>query len=156
MPDSTALTTNLEELPGHFIRRLQQIAVAVFLQEAEPFGVTPVQYAALQAICRAPGIDQRTLASVIGLDASTTGGVIDRLQARGLLRRSPSEHDRRVRLITPTDEGLALLEAVQPAMLRAQDRMLAPLSPQERGEFMRMMRALVSANNELSRAPSEI
>ena len=32
----------LDTLPGHYIRRLQQIAVAVFLQETEAQGVTPV------------------------------------------------------------------------------------------------------------------
>jgi MarR family transcriptional regulator, lower aerobic nicotinate degradation pathway regulator len=156
MPTPTAAPIDLDELPGHFIRRLQQIAVAIFLQETEAFGLTPVQYAALQAVTRAPGIDQRTLAGAIGLDPSTTGGVIDRLEARGLLRRNPSEHDRRVRLVTPTDEGAALLASVQPVMLRAQERILAPLPAHERVEFMRMLRELVNANNDLSRAPSEI
>ena len=33
----------LDTLPGHYIRRLQQIAVAVFLQETDPQGITPVQ-----------------------------------------------------------------------------------------------------------------
>ena len=80
--------------------------------------------------------------------------VIDRLEARGLLRRNPSPTDRRVRLLTPTDEGLDLLDRVYPAMLRAQERILEPLPAQERQEFMRMLRVLVSANNELSRAPS--
>ena len=47
-----------------------------------------------------------------------------------------------------------ILAAVAPGMLKAQDRMLAPLSPAERSEFMRMLRLLVEANNELSRAPS--
>ncbi len=144
----------LEELPGHFIRRMQQIAVAIFLQETEPFGLTPVQYAALAAVRRLPGVDQRTLAATIGLDTSTTGGVIDRLEARGLVRRNPSEHDRRVRLLTPTPDGEALLAEVEPAMLRAQERILAPLPPAQRREFMRMLQVLVSANNELSRAPS--
>jgi len=146
----------LEELPGHFIRRLQQIAVAVFLQETEAFGVTPVQYAALQVICRAPGIDQRTLSGVIALDTSTIGGVIDRLEGRGLLRRNPSDHDRRVRLLTPTAEGEALLQAIEPMMLRAQERILSPLRENEKREFMRMIKTLVNANNELSRAPSEV
>lgn len=156
MPPSapTALDDDFEALPGHYIRRMQQIAVAIFLQETEAFGLTPVQFAALQAVSRAPGIDQRTLAATIGLDTSTTGGVIDRLEGRGLLRRNPSEHDRRVRLLTPTAEGEALLAQVRPAMLRAQDRILEPLPPAERGEFMRMLQVLVHANNELSRAPS--
>ncbi len=154
MSDRRDAIPDLDDLPGHAIRRLQQIAVAVFLQEAEPFGLTPVQFGALQAVRRAPGVDQRTLAATIGLDTSTTGGVIDRLEARGLLRRNPSPTDRRVRLLTPTDEGLDLLDRVYPAMLRAQERILEPLPAQERQEFMRMLRVLVSANNELSRAPS--
>ncbi len=154
MSDRRDAIPDLDALPGHSIRRLQQIAVAVFLQEAEPFGLTPVQFGALQAVRRSPGVDQRTLAALIGLDTSTTGGVIDRLEARGLLRRNPSPTDRRVRLLTPTDEGIALLDQVYPAMLRAQERILEPLPAGERQEFMRMLQVLVKANNELSRAPS--
>ena len=40
----------LDALPGHYIRRLQQIAVALFLEETAEFGITPVQFAALQAV----------------------------------------------------------------------------------------------------------
>jgi DNA-binding MarR family transcriptional regulator len=145
---------DLEDLPGHHIRRLQQIAVAVFLQETEAHGITPVQFAAMQTVNNQPGIDQRTLAARIGLDTSTIAGVIDRLEARGLVQRNASAEDRRVRLLTITDAGRTLLAAVAPGMLKAQDRMLAPLSPAERSEFMRMLRLLVEANNELSRAPS--
>ena len=57
--------------PGHAIRRLHQISVGIFMQEAGDLGVTPVQYAALQTVGNQPGIDQRTLARNIALDAST-------------------------------------------------------------------------------------
>jgi DNA-binding MarR family transcriptional regulator len=146
---------DLENLPGHHIRRLQQIAVAIFLQETEGSGVTPVQFAALQAVYNAPGLDQRTLARTIGFDTSTTAGVIDRLEGRGLLQRHASAEDRRVRRLTLTPAGEVLLAAVIPAMQRAQLRMLEPLPKAERAEFLRMLRVLVSANNALSRAPSE-
>jgi DNA-binding MarR family transcriptional regulator len=146
---------DLEALPGHFVRRLQQIAVAIFLQETEAHGVTPVQYAALQGVANAPGIDQRTLARTIGFDTSTIAGVIDRLEARGLMLRSASPQDRRVRRLTLTDAGNALLGELVPAVHSAQQRMLEPLSRPERAEFMRMLRVLVTANNELSRAPSD-
>jgi MarR family transcriptional regulator, lower aerobic nicotinate degradation pathway regulator len=145
----------LDTLPGHHIRRLHQIAVAIFLQETEAHGLTPVQYAAMQAVANTPGFDQRTLASTVGFDTSTIGGVIDRLEARGLIMRSASPNDRRVRLLTLTDAGRALLEAIVPSMLRAQARMLEPLPKKDRSEFMRMLRVLVAANNELSRAPSD-
>jgi DNA-binding MarR family transcriptional regulator len=142
-------------LPGHYIRRLQQIAVAIFLQETEAHGITPVQFAALQGVAAQPGVDQRTLARSIGFDTSTIAGVIDRLEARGLMQRGASPQDRRVRLLSLTEAGQAQLAALMPPMLRAQERMLEPLPPPERAEFLRMLRVLVSANNELSRAPSD-
>lgn len=146
---------DLDELPGHYIRRLHQIAVAIFLQETEAHGLTPVQYAALSQVGLTPGVDQRTLAGSIGLDTSTTAGVIDRLEARGLMQRKASPEDRRVRLLSLTRDGQSLLRAVQPDMLKAQQRILRPLPAAEREPFMRMLRKLVAANNELSRAPSE-
>jgi len=145
---------DLGGLPGHQIRRLQQIAVAIFLQETGETGLTPVQYAALQAAANQPGIDQRTLAGLVGLDTSTLAGVIDRLETRGLVQRNPDARDRRVRLVSPTVEGHQALAQMVPAMMRAQKRILAPLSKADQREFTRMLDVLVTANNELSRAPS--
>lgn len=155
MTSKARATLELDALPGFLIRRMQQIAVALFLQETEAHGITPVQYAALQTVHDLPGLDQRSLARAIGFDTSTIAGVVDRLEARGWLRRNASPTDRRVRLLTITEEGKALVAAVQPDMQRAQTRMLAPLPEAERTEFMRMLRVLVTANNELSRAPSD-
>jgi DNA-binding MarR family transcriptional regulator len=148
-------TIALDTLPGHYIRRLQQIAVALFLQETEGLGVTPVQYAALQCIANAPGMDQRTLAGAIAFDTSTIAGVIDRLEARGWVTRTIAPDDRRARRLALTDAGQAALAAVQPGMKRTQQRILAPLSRDERAEFVRMLQVLVETNNEASRAPGE-
>lgn len=155
MTPTSAAGINLDDLPGHYIRRLQQIAVAIFMQETASWSVTPVQFAALQTVANSPGIDQRTLARRIGFDTSTIAGVIDRLEARGLMSRGPSADDRRVRLLTLTDAGRQLLREVVPSMLKTQQRILEPLPPAERDEFVRMLRVLVDANNELSRAPSD-
>ncbi len=73
--------------------------------------------------------------------------MIDRLEARGLLIRGFSAEDRRVRLLNLTQEGVDLIAQVTPAVVRAQSRILDPLSAAERLEFMRMM-ALVIAHHE--------
>ena len=91
-----------------------------------------------------------------GFDTSTIGGVIDRLEARKRVRRNASSTDRHVRLLTLSQAGRALLDATVPSILRAQEHMLEPLPTPERAEFMRMLRTLVTANNELSRAPSDV
>jgi DNA-binding MarR family transcriptional regulator len=155
MRKSRAVAAAFEEQPGYFIRRLQQIAVAIFLEETQAHGITPVQFAALHAALRQPGLDQRTLASTIGFDTSTIGGVIDRLERRGLIERQASPTDRRVRLLQVTPSGAALLDDVIPAMLKAQQRMLAPLPAAERPRFMAMLKTIVEGNNGLSRAPSD-
>jgi MarR family transcriptional regulator, lower aerobic nicotinate degradation pathway regulator len=145
----------IDQQPGYAIRRLHQISVGIFLQEVGDLGVTPVQYAALQEVGNQPGIDQRTLARTIALDTSTTGGVIDRLEARGWLERRMSPEDRRTRLLHLTAAGEQALAETVPAMLRAQDRILEPLTERQRNEFMRLLQVLVTQNNDLSRAPGE-
>ncbi len=139
---------SLDALPGHHIRRLQQMAVAVFLQETQGFGITPVQYGALLTVQRQPGLDQRSLANLMGLDTSTTAGVVDRLEARGLLRRSASPTDRRVKLLGTTEDGAALLADMQPQVAVAQARMLAPLTDAEKPLFMDMLMRLLQAHHE--------
>lgn len=147
MTNDRSADISLDELPGHYIRRLQQMAVAIFLDETSAFGITPVQYAAMHAVHNRPELDQRSLSRAIGFDTSTIGGVIDRLEKRGLMRRNASAEDRRVRLLTLTAEGEALLHEVRPAMLRAQVRMLEPLPASERRHFMAMLKVLVTRSD---------
>lgn len=149
-------TAELEKLPGYYIRRLHQIAVAAFLEETKAHGITPVQYGALSAISRQPGIDQRRLAMAVGMDTSTTASVVDRLEARGFVKRNASPDDRRVRLLTISTEGEQLLLTLEPAVLRTQDRILAPLPVSQRAKFMTMLRALVQGNSAVSRAPRQL
>lgn len=138
--------------PGHLIRRLQQIAVAVFLEEMdEP--VTPVQYAALVGILAYPGIDQVRLAAVIGHDRTTLAGVIDRLETKGLVERTIPAHDKRLRVLMLTPEGASMLERLGPGADRATRRMLEPLSPAEQAQFLALAARIVWSRNHDSRAP---
>ncbi len=114
-----------------------------------------MQYAALQTVANHPGIDQRTLARTIALDASTTGGVVDRLEARGWLERKTAPEDRRARQLALTEDGVQLLREAVPAMLGAQELILEPLTERQREQFMKLLRLLVDTNNAHSRAPSE-
>lgn len=139
--------------PGHLIRRLQQIAVAIFMNEAKAFDITPVQYAALLAIDLHPGIDQTALASIVAFDKSTIGAVLERLIAKGLVHRIQSANDRRTKVLKITPAGRRLLRRIEPAVQSAQDLILRPLQPGERKQFMKLMQRLVHINNQRSRVP---
>ena len=139
--------------PGYLFRRMQQIAVAIFVEECRSFDLTPVQYAALIAIHTHPGIDATRLSAVIAFDRSTLGNVIERLEAKRLIERKPSGEDKRVKLLSLTKSGTSLLRDIVASVDRAQARMLQPLRAADRKTLMALMSQLVDLNNEASRVP---
>jgi DNA-binding MarR family transcriptional regulator len=139
--------------PGYLFRRMQQIAVAIFVEECKACDLTPVQYAALVAIRTHPGIDATRLSAVIAFDRSTLGSVIERLEAKTLIERKPGREDKRVKLLHLTKAGAALLREIMPLVERAQGRMLQPLKPADRKILMALLTQLVDLNNEASRVP---
>lgn len=145
----------IHSMPGHLIRRLNQISVALFMERMASAGLslTPVQYAALSAIRDNPGIDQATVAGLVAYDRATLGKVIDRLDARGLVRRSTSQTDRRAKELTLTAEGSALLARARPHVEAVQPEILAGLTEAERDTFLALLRKATMAGNDLSRAP---
>jgi DNA-binding PadR family transcriptional regulator len=114
--------------PGYLFRRMQQIAVALFVEECRAFDLTPVQYAAL-------------------------GSVIERLEAKKLIERKPSGGDKRVKLLYLTRAGVTLLRDIKPSVDRAQARMLQPLKAADRKTLLALLTQLVDLNNESSRVP---
>jgi DNA-binding MarR family transcriptional regulator len=143
------------KMPGHLIRRLQQVSVSLFVEEMQnaDIDLTPVQFAALSAIRVYPRIDQATLGGVIAYDRTTIGGVIDRLEEKGLVRRTVSRENRRVRQLVIEPEGERLYLRIKPIVARIQSRIISPLNATERDQFMRIMLKLADVHNEQSRAP---
>src|ERR1700749_3632533 len=139
--------------PGYLFRRMQQIAVAIFMEECRSFDLTPVQYAALIAIHTHPGIDATRLSAVIAFDRSTLGNVIERLETKKLLERKPPAEDTRLKLLYLTKSGAALLGNITPSVDQAQARMLQPLKPADRKMLLALLTQLVDLNNEASRVP---
>ncbi|RWA51152.1 transcriptional regulator [Cupriavidus sp. UYMSc13B] len=150
--EDNSLEVILYDKPGHLIRRLQQIATTVFLEETAGFDTTPVQYGALAAVRAHPGIDQLRVAQAIGFDRNTISGVVERLEAKGLISRETGT-DRRTKLLYLTQAGEALLRQMYPGTERAQDRMLTGLTKAEKAAFVKMLKRVVDANNEVSRVP---
>lgn len=139
--------------PGYLFRRMQQIAVALFMEECRAFELTPVQYASLIAIHTHPGIDATRLSAVIAFDRSTLGSVIERLEAKKLIDRKASPEDKRVKLLYLTKAGVATLRDIMPPVAKAQARMLEPLKPADRKMLLALLTQLVDLNNEASRVP---
>ena len=141
--------------PGHLVRRLNQISVALFVEHMSHAGlaVTPVQFAALSTIRANPGIDQATVAGLVAYDRATLGKVIDKLDDRGLVRRGTSPTDRRAKTLELTPEGEALYQAALPHVEAVQPKILGGLTDDEQRVFLDLLTKATRAGNALSRAP---
>lgn len=144
---------DVDTKPGYLFRRMQQIAVSIFMEECSAFDLTPVQYAALVAIRAYPGIDVTRLSAVIAFDRSTLGGVIERLEIKDYIQRKPTPEDKRIKLLYLTKKGVSLLGDVVDLVDRAQGRMLQPLDTADRDILLALMKRVIDHNNEVSRVP---
>ena len=126
-------------MPGHLIRRMHQASTAIFDAEIRKQGydLTPVQFAALTFIDARPGLDQATLASAIAYDRVTIGGVIDRLEQKGLVRREIAKGDRRSRRLHLEPAGKMVLAGATPIVRQVQYSMLKGLSETEGATLLR-------------------
>lgn len=138
----------LYEFPGHLIRRAHQISGATFDQHLSEYDLTPVQYMAMVAIGSRPDIDATRVSDVIFFDRATIGGVIDRLESKGYVVRTPSATDRRTKGLSLSPKGRALLEEVESRVLKVQEEMLEPLSATERRQLIALLSKFVNLHTQ--------
>ncbi|MBF6048603.1 MarR family transcriptional regulator [Streptomyces sp. NRRL B-1677] len=100
-----------------------------FAAAASRHGLTSVQ-AKLLAQLKGP-VPMRKLATLLVCDASNVTGIVDRLEARGLVRREPDPADRRVKNVVATDEGHETIRRVR-AEMQATHSALDALDEEER------------------------
>lgn len=138
-------------VPAHLARRFHQICVGVTAEVIEPAGLTPGEYGMLAAVDDGLGLDQRRLATTLGIDVVSAGLMIDRLETAGCVERRMDPRDRRVRLLFATSEGRALRAKIRPIALQAQERILSVLSREERTILLDLLTRVVKANQAYAR-----
>lgn len=131
---------DLHEMVGHLIRRLNQNSTQVFSikMQAAGYDLTPVQFAAMNAIANSPGIDQAGVAAEIAYDRATIGGVIDRLEQKGYITRTVSKRDRRAREVSLSATGTEVFEQILPVVIELQAGILPGLTQEEQAMFLKL------------------
>ena len=104
--------------------------------------LSPAQCHLLNLIEPGRPIPMGQLAGALACDASNVTGLVDRLESRGLIQRSPSEEDRRVKVISLTPLGVRLRASLMQRMTAAPPT-LARLSPEEQQALVKLLRRLI-------------
>jgi MarR family transcriptional regulator, lower aerobic nicotinate degradation pathway regulator len=143
----------LYKRPGFLLRRAHQISVSLFMEESAAFNVTTTQYGVLVILRHFENLDQIGLSKKVGLDRSTTGLVVKRLECEGLVVRVEDPADRRRKVIVLTGKGERKLENLAVAARTARERALSAFTPEEGVEFLRLLEKFVTRFNGVTRAP---
>jgi MarR family transcriptional regulator, lower aerobic nicotinate degradation pathway regulator len=131
----------LDEQVGFLLRVAMQRHTAIFMSRMIE-DLTQTQFAALAKLLAVGPCSQNQLARLIYLDAATTKGVVDRLEARGFISARPDAHDGRRRAIALTASGRAVADAAVKVARRITRDTLTPLSAAEQRTVIRLLRKL--------------
>lgn len=138
---------SLSGQPGHLLRLCQQRAVDLFAEEVGENGPTPRQFAILLSAYQKPGLNQTDLVRLSGIDRSTLTEVLRRLVDRGLIRRERIRTDLRTNALYITPDGEDALRRALPGVVRAQERILAPIAGDRRDELVQTLGRLSDPAN---------
>ncbi len=145
---SKDLLSLAHEIDGH-LRLIQQVMRQPMQSEISKHGLTGPQVNVIEALFRKPGMSLKELSNGVGLAHSTTSGIVDRLEARGILRRAVDSEDSRISRIHLSKQVLDYVENVIPAKRRHPlMRALEKMKPASREELARSLRLLRKAVEE--------
>ncbi len=105
-------------------------------------GISHAQYSVLWVLCLADapeGLPMGALADGLLTRAADTTRLVDRMLAAGLVDRAPSPGDRRVVLVSPTDEGRAVFGRTTSAIRALHRRQWGALTVEELREMTRLL-----------------
>jgi DNA-binding MarR family transcriptional regulator len=138
---------DLARIPGHLIRRSQQVHNVIWVEE---FGseLTSPQYGVLAVLAERPRIDQRRLGELVSLDKSSAADVVARLESKMWLSRTKDPADARRKILELAPAAAIAIERLTPIAQRVQDRLLAPLGAHERGDLVRWLAVLARSEPE--------
>jgi DNA-binding MarR family transcriptional regulator len=130
-----------EDLGALFARITRRLIDAERPLLAE-LGLSMWGYIALSHLAHAPAETQLALAQAISYDKTRLIGLLDELEADGLITRRPDPADRRARIISLTDPGTKRQAAARRAIRKMEDDVLAGVSAAERTRLRRTLARL--------------
>lgn len=129
----------IEKSVGFLLAKAYQRACAIFKEEFEHYDLTPQQFGLLAFLWQEDGLSQAELSAKSQIDRTTIGGLIDRLEKEGLVRRLPHPEDRRAYRICLSDNGKSLENELSILADRVKDRIVSPLSKQELATLLQLL-----------------
>ena len=135
-------TSYLETLLGYNARRAALIIIEVFLERMAKFGLRPVDFSVMSVIQRNPGVTSRQLCAALNLLPPNLVGLIQSLEARGLISRRPHPTDGRAMGLHPTPEGSALIQQAEQTAIDLEIESSSRLTTAQRKTLLELLQKI--------------
>jgi DNA-binding MarR family transcriptional regulator len=137
MGDSAMI--EIEKSVGFLLAKAYQRACALFKEEFDSHDLTPQQFGILAFLWIEDGLSQAELSSRSQIDRTTMGGIVDRLEKDGMVKRFGHPDDRRAYQVFLTPRGKSLEEELSIVANRVLNRVNSPLTTEEQVTLVRLL-----------------
>ena len=127
----------------HQLHRASQLSDELFNVEVAGQNITPRQYAVLSVVAANDGPSQTRIVNLTGIDRSTVADIVRRMTQTNLLSRQLTKDDARAYSVTVTEYGQEILKRVAESTQRAEEALLARLSPGQADVLRNSLRTLL-------------
>jgi DNA-binding MarR family transcriptional regulator len=127
---------------GFLMVRIGEAVDRDFVASLTDLGLKPRHLRLLVLVDRAGELNQRDLAGQLGMDPGNLVGLLDSLEADGIVARPRSEADRRQRLVSLTPNGRRLLARALRATAAIDERIRTALPASQQDRFYEMTLAI--------------
>jgi len=124
-------TSYLETLLGYNARRAALAVIAQFLERMAVYDLKPVEFSVMSVIVHNPGVTSRQLCAALNILPPNLVGLVQSLEARGLIERLPHPHDGRAMGLHPTEQGQELMLKAEATASELEMRIGSKLTPNQ-------------------------
>lgn len=135
-------------LIDHLARRFRAGAEAVL----DPLGLRSRHFVTLTLLRDRGEGSQQSLASVLRMDRTNLVGLLNDLEAIGLIERRRAPDDRRRHIVAITDEGRRALAKAEFALTAVEDEVLGALDAAQRSQLFALLQLATSGDHPDDRA----
>ncbi|ADI84322.1 MarR family transcriptional regulator [Geobacter sulfurreducens] len=133
---------DIENSIGFLLAKAYQRGFALFKEQLDPYGLTPPQFSLLAFLWKEDGQSQTALSQKTLIDRTTIGGLVDRLEKLGLVKRQPHPEDRRAYRVCLTGRGKELEHELCATAAEVLTLFLAPLSDDEQDNLRHLLKQI--------------
>lgn len=133
---------DIENWLPFLLAKSHQLTFGLMKSSVERFGLTPPQFATLSFLWKKDGLNQQELGNLMNVDRTTIGGIVERLEKLGLVKREEDSSDRRSQVVFMTPEGDRIREEILHGLVKVEIAISERLTSEEQEQLGNLLNKL--------------